>query len=66
MDSRIFMALSTVSEKTKEAEAFFSADNIKKVFSQVLDWSVDKLLQIVVAVVVYKIGKQVNKRLIKI
>ncbi len=66
MDSRIFMALSTVSEKTKEAEAFFSADNIKKVFSQVLDWSVDKLLQIVVAVVVYKIGKQVIKWLIKI
>ena len=66
MDRRIFMALSTVSEKTKEAEAFFSADNIKKVFSQVLDWSVDKLLQIVVAVVVYKIGKQVIKWLIKI
>ena len=66
MDSRIFMALSTVSEKTKEAEASFSADNIKKVFSQVLDWSVDKLLQIVVAVVVYKIGKQVIKWLIKI
>ena len=66
MDSRIFMALSTVSEKTKEAEAFFSADNIKKVFSHVLDWSVDKLLQIVVAVVVYKIGKQVIKWLIKI
>ena len=66
MDSRIFMALSTVSEKTKEAEAFFSADNIKKVFSQVLDWSVDKLLQIVVAVVVYKIGKRVIKWLMKI
>ncbi len=66
MDSRIFMALSTVSEKTKEAEAFFSADNIKKVLSQVLDWSVDKLLQIVVAVVVYKIGKQVIKWLMKI
>ncbi len=66
MDSRIFMALSTVSEKTKAAEAFFSADNIKKVFSQVLDWSVDKLLQIVVAVVVYKIGKRVIKWLMKI
>lgn len=65
MDGRIFMALSTVAEKTKEAEAFFTSENIKTVLMQVIDWCADKLLQIIAAVIVWKVGKMLVKWLMK-
>lgn len=66
MDGRIFMALSTVAEKTKEAEAFFTSENIKTVLMQVIDWCADKLLQIIAAVIVWKVGKMLVKWLMKL
>lgn len=42
---------------TDEAKAFFTMDNLKSVFNQVISWGLDLIIDIVIALVIWKLGK---------
>ncbi len=56
----------TIADKTQEVEAFFSMDNLRQVFNEFLSWITNLALQIILAVIVWKIGKRIIGWLVSI
>lgn len=61
-----WILLDTVSDKAEEAIAFFSKDNMAVMFNKFMSWSTGMLIQIVLAIIIWKLGKFAMKWLIKI
>lgn len=57
-----FMANATADE----AKAFFTMDNLKVVMNQVVSWGVDLIIKIVIALIIWKVGKFVVKWAVQI
>lgn len=61
-----WILLDTMSGKAQEVEAFFSIENLKSMFDTFMNWIVEMALQIILAVIVWKVGKHVIQWLVKI
>lgn len=46
---------------TDEAKAFFTMDNLKVVLNQIVSWGVDLIIDIIIALIIWKVGKFVIK-----
>lgn len=49
------------SATTEEAKAFFTMDNLKAVFNQAISWGLDLIIDIIIALIIWKLGKVVIK-----
>ena len=56
----------SVAETTKKAKAFFSRDNLTELFNEAVKWTADKIFQIILSLILWKVGKHVMKWLLKI
>lgn len=61
-----FAALNTTQENVEQIEFFFSKENLLNVFNKICDWCVGLAGQIIMALVVWQIGKRLIKWLVKI
>lgn len=61
-----WILLDVMADKTQEVQAFFSMNNLKSLFNQFLDWATKMLFQIILAVIIWKIGKRITKWIVKI
>lgn len=61
-----WILLDSVADKTQEVRAFFSAENLKSLLNEVLGWATGMLFQIILAFVIWKVGKKIIKWLVKI
>lgn len=58
--------LTSVTDKTEEVMAFFSRDNLTVIFNQFLSWATNMILQLILAFIIWKIGKFAMKWLVKL
>ena len=56
----------SVAETTQKAQAFFSRDNLTELFNEAVKWTADKIFQIILSLILWKVGKHVMKWLLKI
>jgi small conductance mechanosensitive channel len=60
------LATSEVAEKAEEAKAFFNRENLTNLVTQFADSALAKLIDIIIAIIIWKIAKYVIKWVLKI
>lgn len=60
------IGLTEASEKAEEAKAFFSSDNISQLVANFADAAIGKLIDIIIAFIIWKLSKYLIKWLLKV
>lgn len=61
-----FVALDTAQDTAKQIEFFFSKDNLITLFNQICDWCAGMAGKIILALIIWQIGKRMIRWLVKI